>query len=108
MPKTKKLIVIGGSELPIDNVVVKLTLADLAALLKEEKEAATRECITQLRPFVSGQLGRDRLDNIQEEYVLVEEEVVEQPEYVFIDKARDLVLQDVDFEHVFQTIRRRR
>jgi len=108
MPKKQRLIVIGESELPLDKVVLKIPLSALAQLLTEEKKEATQECITQLRPFVSGQIGRSRLDDIQEEFVLVEKEVVEEPDYVFIDENRGQVIRDVDFREVFQVIRRKR
>ena len=108
MPKNKRIIVIGESELPLDKVVLKISLAALAQLLTEEKKEATEQCITQLRPFVSGQIGRSRLVDIEEEFMVVEEEVVEQPDYVFIDEDRGQVLSDVDFGHVIQTIRRNR
>ena len=108
MPKTQRIIVLGNLEFPMDKVVLKIPLSALAKLLGEEKREATQECITQLRPFVSGQIGRARLDDIQEEFVIVEEKVVEQPDYVFIDEDRGQVLQDVDFGCVIQTIRRNR
>jgi len=111
MSKQKRLVIIGEQEYPLDGVVLKLTLAQLQELFNQEQKIATTHCISQLRPFVSGETGRARLESIElafnEEVVLVEEEVREAPEYVFIDDERGQIIEGVDFERVIQTITRR-
>ena len=112
MSKNKKVIVIGEQVYPLNGVTLQISLADLSKLLVEERKEGAQQCISILRPFVSSEIGRSRLDSIELGYdevlVEVEEDVVEESKFIFIDDDRGEILEGVSFENVFQTIRRRK
>lgn len=109
MSKTKKVVLIGNQTFPLEGVSVKIPLGTLAKLLAEEKKETTVKCITSLRPFVTGQSGRIRLEELEigceEELILIREEAAEVPDVVFVDEQYGKIIEEVDYDKVIQTIR---
>jgi hypothetical protein len=108
MPKKKKFIFIGEEQYPIDGLSLEIPASLLVQWLKEEREKAQRTCISSLRPFVSGHVGRTRLQEIElafdEEVVMVEETA--EPEVLFIDDGVRKVVSVPDYRNIIQLIER--
>ena len=110
MPKKEKVIFIGEQQYPMDSVVLKISYSTLLQLLEEEGQHVKKTCISTVRPFISGDVGRTRLAELEEEdLVLVEEEICQEPhvEYLIVDESlpeRSIKIED--FSRFRQTIRR--
>ena len=105
MSKQKHVVLIGEQEYPCEGVNVNVPLSVIYQLTQELQQAAQKECVTLLRPFVTSSIGRERIMTIEEKY-LVDEEVVSEPEAVFTDMASNQRIPNVDFKNIIQTIRR--
>ena len=86
-------------------------------MIAEERAAAVKECLTTIRPYISGVTGRERLQvielDLEDQVILVaeEREVREEPvveQFVFIDESCGQFIEEPDYRRVVQTISRRK
>jgi len=108
MKKNQRIIVVNGDrEVDLGRVAVTIPLSVLAQLIRESEDAATKNIVSVVKPYISGVSGRRCVENIELELTGVE--LVEQPvqqKLVIVDTVTDQPVEDLDFSQVHQTIKR--
>ena len=113
--KEKKVIVIGEEQYPLEKMQVCMSVEHFITLMENQRSTMSKNCISQLRPFIVGDVGRRRLERIEleleEQGDFVLEEVEEtSPEIVVValdEDGRQRKVRGVeDFSGLVQIIQR--